>query len=52
MYDPPVNPAVEPISFADYPKRKRDADKRRLQVEDAENVSSKQFEKGELVFTL
>ena len=52
MYDPPVNPAVEPISFADYPKRKRDAAKRRLQVEDAENVSSKQFEKGELVFTL
>jgi hypothetical protein len=52
MYDPPVNPAVEPISYAGYSKRKRNALKRRLQVEDAENVSSKQIEKGELVFTL
>ena len=52
MFDPPVHPAVEPITFADYPKKTHDALKRKLQTEDAENVSNRQFEKGELVFTL
>jgi len=52
IYDPPVYPAVEPISFAEYPKKERNALKRRLAVEDPENVRAMQFEKGELVFTL
>jgi hypothetical protein len=52
QYDPPVYPAVPPISYNDYPKSERNALKRRLEVEDSENVKAMPFEKGELVFTL
>mmetsp|Transcript_34053 Transcript_34053/g.74479 ORF Transcript_34053/g.74479 Transcript_34053/m.74479 type:complete len:221 (+) Transcript_34053:973-1635(+) len=48
--DPPVHPAVPPITCAGYSRREGDAQRRLLAREDPHSVRQQKFETGELVF--